>query len=56
MNEDALKILKMIETGTINAEEGMKLLEAINGTDKKKQTTNKKVLKKIGRASCRETV
>lgn len=44
MNEDELKILKMIETGTITAEEGAKLLEAIQISDKKKQT-QKKTLK-----------
>ena len=47
MSEDALKILKMIENGTINAEEGLKLLEAISISDKKKQATNKKTLKNI---------
>lgn len=47
MSEDALKILKMIENGTINADEGMKLLDAIGASDKKKQTTNKKALKSI---------
>ncbi len=47
MSEDALKILTMIENGTINAEEGMKLLEAINGLEKKKQTASKKTLKSI---------
>jgi hypothetical protein len=30
MNEEALKILKMIEDGKISAEEGKKLLEALN--------------------------
>jgi len=47
MSEDSLKILKMIENGTINAEDGMKLLDAISGSDKKKQTTTKKNLKSI---------
>lgn len=36
MNEDELKILKMIESGTITAEEGMQLLEAIGTKEKKK--------------------
>jgi len=39
MNEDELKILKMIEAGTITADEGMKLLEAIGSGDKKRQNT-----------------
>lgn len=30
MNEDQMKVLKMIEMGTITAEEGYKLMEAIN--------------------------
>lgn len=47
MNEDELKILKMIEAGTITADEGMKLLEAIGGGDKKRQNTTKKTLKVI---------
>ena len=46
MNEDELKILKMIETGTITAEEGSKLLEAIQTSDKKRQT-GKKTLKTV---------
>ena len=47
MNEDELKILKMIETGTITADEGMKLLDAIGSTEKRKQTTTKKTLKHV---------
>ena len=42
MHEDELKILKMIESGTITAEEGMKLLEAIGSTEKKKATSSSK--------------
>lgn len=42
MNEDELKILKMIENGTITAEEGMKLLEAIGTSERKKTNTNTK--------------
>jgi len=33
MNEDVMKILKMIENGTISAEDGMKLIEAVSGKD-----------------------
>ena len=47
MNEDELKILKMIESGTITADEGMKLLDAIGSTEKRKQTTTKKTLKHV---------
>ena len=46
MNEDELKILKMIEAGTITAEEGSKLLEAIQASEKKRQT-GKKTLKTV---------
>lgn len=35
MNEDVMKILKMVEAGTITAEDGMKLIEAVS-TDRKK--------------------
>ena len=47
MNEDELKILKMIEAGTITADEGMKLLDAIGSTEKRKQATSKKFLKHV---------
>lgn len=47
MNEDELKILKMIESGTITADEGLKLLDAIGSTEKRKQTTTKKTLKHV---------
>lgn len=35
MNEDKIQILKMIEKGTITAEEGVKLLDAISDVDGK---------------------
>ena len=35
--EERLKILKMIQEGTITAEEGAKLLKALSGTDQKTQ-------------------
>lgn len=38
MQEDQMKILKMIENGTITADEGMKLLQAIGGEEKKSST------------------
>lgn len=47
MNEDELKILKMIEAGTITADDGLKLLDAIGSSEKRKQASAKKVLKLI---------
>lgn len=35
MNEDVMKILKMVEAGTITAEDGMKLIEAVSSDRKK---------------------
>ena len=47
MNEDQMKVLKMIEAGTITAEEGYKLMEAVGSAPKKSNVSNNK---KIGRA------
>lgn len=47
MNEDELKILKMIEAGTITADDGLKLLDAIGSSEKRKQAGAKKALKLI---------
>lgn len=41
MQEDQMKILKMIENGTITADEGMKLLQAIGGSEEKKGSANR---------------
>lgn len=37
MNEDQMKVLKMIEAGTISAEEGYKLMEAISSPTEKNE-------------------
>jgi hypothetical protein len=42
MNEDQMKVLKMIEAGTITAEEGYKLMEAISSPAKKSSETRSK--------------
>lgn len=47
MGEDELRVLKMIESGTITAEEGMKLLDAISHSDKGKAPKAKKTVKAI---------
>lgn len=47
MNEDEMKVLKMIEAGTITAEEGMRLLEAIGQTDKVKPSRSRRNVKAI---------
>ncbi|HAS72591.1 MAG TPA: hypothetical protein DCS67_00430 [Clostridiales bacterium UBA8960] len=47
MNEDELRVLKMIEAGTITAEEGMRLIQALGQTDKLKQSKSRKNVKSI---------
>lgn len=48
MNEDVMKILKMIESGTISAEDGMRLIDAVSsGTTTKKQSDSLKSPKTI---------
>jgi len=42
MNEEALKILKMIEEGKITAEQGQKLLEALGGNENEEELKEKK--------------
>ena len=42
MNEDQMKVLKMIEAGTITAEEGYKLMEAVGSAPKKSNVSNNK--------------
>ncbi|GAU76175.1 hypothetical protein [Fusibacter sp. 3D3] len=39
MSEDRLQILKMIENGTISAEDGLKLLDAVSEKKEDKKTT-----------------
>lgn len=47
MSEDEIRVLKMIEAGTITADEGMKLLEAIGGGDKGKSAKERKTVRSI---------
>lgn len=47
MGEDELRVLKMIEAGTITADEGMKLLAAISGGDKAKSLKERKTVRSI---------
>ena len=47
MGEDELRVLKMIEAGTITADEGMKLLEAISQADRGKSGQTRKVIRSI---------